>query len=525
MRIKKIFIFTLMALLVLPLFFFRDLTPDNELKYISIVSEAFDKGNIFAFYNHGVPYADKPPLYFWIIMMTKNIVGSYSLPAIGIFSIVPAVLIIVVMSRWTSSQLGEDDQILASGMLFTTAIFLGGALILRMDMLMTLFIVLALFSFYRCYTGEGRSWEPYLIWLWIFLAVFTKGPLGIIIPVAAIVVFLISEKKLSSVRKYLPLGGGVFFLGMMVLWLASVYFEGGKDYLYNLTVKQTVGRGINSFKHNRPFYYYFQEFPVIFLPWSFMYLVTFILGIKNRQQASTMERFFKVVVISTFALLSIISSKLEIYLLPIYPFVTFLSMMQFRRLKREGYWKWCLALPAVLISLLFPGFVIAGFFTRIPIEGDAVLYSGLIIVSILGLYSVRNILKGNFSRSSWGIILGILFLIFFLSFKIDDMNNEIGLRVLAEKGKSAQINYQKSSYYAFNFEKAENMDFYLKDTIININDIGTLKELSEKENIILFVRNKDIRRNEELKNLLDNMKLVYETGSNSVYQDLFIEAK
>ncbi|WP_320047616.1 glycosyltransferase family 39 protein [uncultured Ilyobacter sp.] len=517
MKNRKILVFIIMALLVYPLFFFRDLTPDNELKYISIVTEALDKGNIFAFYNHGIPYADKPPLYFWIIMMVKNIMGSYSVPAIGIFSLLPALLILIVMSRWSSSVLDEGDQTLASGMLFTTAIFLGGGLVLRMDMLMTLFIVLALFSFYRCYTETGKSWEPYLVWVWIFLALFTKGPLGILIPLVSIVVFLATEKKLSKINQYLPIWGFLMVVGMAATWLALVYLEGGKDYLYNLTVKQTVGRGVNSFKHNRPFYYYFTGFLVNFLPWSLFYASTFFLGIKNRKNAGVLEKFFRTVVISTFVLLSIISSKLEIYLLPVYPFVTFLSMIQFRRLAKEKYWKWCTALPGLLLVLMFPGVLVAAFLDKLPFAGNVVFYSGMILISLLGVYSLLNAIKGDFKKSSWGIIGGMLFLIFSISLTMDDLNNEIGLRVLAEKGNNLMAETREGSYYAFNFEKAENMDVYLNEPVINIRDINILKRVSGDKNMVLFVRKKDIKRNQKLKSFLSNFNK-FEIGSNCVYQ-------
>ncbi|WP_319200806.1 glycosyltransferase family 39 protein [uncultured Ilyobacter sp.] len=517
MKNRKIFIFIGMALLVYPIFFFRDLTPDNELKYISIVTEALDKGNIFAFYNHGIPYADKPPLYFWIIMMVKNITGSYSVPTIGMFSLLPALLILIIMSRWSSSELDEEDQTLASGMLFTTSIFLGGGLVLRMDMLMTLFIILSLYSFYRCYTGIGKSWEPYLIWLWIFLALFTKGPLGILIPLVSIIVFLTAEKKLSKIRQYLPLRGLIILVSLTVIWLSLVYFEGGKGYLYNLTVKQTVGRGVNSFKHKRPFYYYFTGSLASFLPWSLFYVTTFILGIKNRSNAGLLEKFFRTVVISTFILLSFISSKLEIYLLPAYPFVAFLSVLQFRRLSKEKYWKWCAALPGLLLFLIFPGIFAAAFLNKLPFEITFLFYSGLLFVSLAGIYSLLHIEKGNFKKSFWGIIFGMLFLIFSISMNLEDLNSEIGLKALAEKGQEIKSKKIASSFYAFNFEKSENMDVYLHEPVININDLDSLHKVIREKNIILFVRTKDIKRNQELKNTLSNFNK-FKIGSNYLYQ-------
>lgn len=61
--------YLLLFLVFIPLLLTRDFTPDNELKYMSIADEALANGNFFAFTNHGIPYADKPPLYIWIVML------------------------------------------------------------------------------------------------------------------------------------------------------------------------------------------------------------------------------------------------------------------------------------------------------------------------------------------------------------------------------------------------------------------------------------------------------------------------
>lgn len=61
---KKTFIFVIMLLTLLPIMLLRDFTPDNELRYLSIADEALRNHTFFAFTNHGVAYADKPPFTF-----------------------------------------------------------------------------------------------------------------------------------------------------------------------------------------------------------------------------------------------------------------------------------------------------------------------------------------------------------------------------------------------------------------------------------------------------------------------------
>ena len=53
---KSKFLPFLLLLAVLPVLIFRDYTPSNELRYLSIVDEALRNGDIFTFTNHGIQY-------------------------------------------------------------------------------------------------------------------------------------------------------------------------------------------------------------------------------------------------------------------------------------------------------------------------------------------------------------------------------------------------------------------------------------------------------------------------------------
>lgn len=84
---------------MLPVMVLRDFSPDNELRYLSIADESIRNGTLFAFTNHGVPYADKPPLYLWLLMAAKTLSGSHQMWLLSLFSLVPALVTVSVMSR------------------------------------------------------------------------------------------------------------------------------------------------------------------------------------------------------------------------------------------------------------------------------------------------------------------------------------------------------------------------------------------------------------------------------------------
>ena len=225
-------------LLLIPAFLFRDYTPTNELKYISIVDEALKNGTWFTFYNHGAVYADKPPLFFWLIMLIKLITGTYNMWLIGLFSLLPTIGIMAVMDQWVRKEGIASNPLVSNALLLTTGMFLGSALVVRMDMLMTCFIVVSLYIFWTIYKNDehariGRSVLP----VFIFLALFTKGPIGLLIPVVSIISFLVLKKQIRTIGRYLGWQQWTILAGLCALWFALIYVEGGRDYLYNILFK------------------------------------------------------------------------------------------------------------------------------------------------------------------------------------------------------------------------------------------------------------------------------------------------
>lgn len=348
--------FIFITLCLLPVMIMRDFSPDNELRYLQIADEAIENGNVFAFTLDGEAYADKPPLYLWIVTLCKLILGKHSMLLLSLFSLIPAFVIIAVMDRWTALE-KVTDRIAVAFMMMTSGFFLGLSFFIRMDMLMTMFIVLALRSFWLMYTGSGDlRKQSFLLPVWIFLALFTKGPVGILMPVLAIVCFLLVKRQGREIGKYLGWKTWGILAGLCVLWFAGVYLDGGKDYLENLLIHQTVGRAVNSFYHKAPFWYYFVAIWYIAVPYTFLLIGALVVslskspgGVKQRDRA---ELFFTVTVVSTFVMLSIFSSKLAIYLIPVMPFMVLLFV---EVLRREGWTKWmtwALAVPVGFIAIL-----------------------------------------------------------------------------------------------------------------------------------------------------------------------------
>lgn len=348
-------VFVFCAVCLLPMMAMRDFTPSNELRYLSIADEAIANGHLFAFYNHGIPYADKPPLYFWIVMLCRLLFGHHSCLALSMFSLIPAFAIVGIMDRWVMKGKSAMNRMSVAGMTLTCVMFLGTMVVLRMDMLMCLFIVLALWTFYRMYTGEGsRRQDSLTLPLWIFLALFTKGPVGILMPPLAIAVFLAVKRDWKGFRKYLGLKTWGIIAALSAVWLTCVWLEGGLEYINNLLFKQTVGRAVNAFTHARPFWFYLVTILWCLAPYTLLLIGSFMASLlpvrkAGAEKVSDLEILFLCTIISTVAMLSSFSSKLPIYLVPVLPFCVYLFPIVLDRIGERGWMRWSVGIFQILL--------------------------------------------------------------------------------------------------------------------------------------------------------------------------------
>lgn len=511
---KTKYLYLLWFIALLPVMIGRDFTPDNELRYLSIVDEALRNGNIFTFSNHGVIYADKPPLYFWLMMIGKVLLGGHHMWFLSLLSFFPALVILITMTQWIQKENKANEQA-AVLILMTCGLFAGLTIFVRMDMLMCMFITLSLYTFYRMYKGENRKKDEYFFPLYVFLALFSKGPIGLLVPLVSTILFLLYKRKLNTIRRYWGWKSLLIILTGCIVWFSGVYMEGGKEYLDNLVINQTVGRGINAFHHKEPFYFYLIAIWYSLAPWSLLIVGLTIAGLLKKRVNTDLEHFFTIIILSTFIMLSIISSKLSVYLLPIIPFSVYLSVLllnkfdiQYRLIKIS------IAFPAALfISVLPVIFYLKrmeemAFLGLVPIfiAGGILAMSGLIV--FYWLYCKKKIY-----RAIYTLAVGFLLSVFVAGWSMPELNRYLGWGELCKKAKTLAQQKKITDYYVYNIHRAENMDVYLGKDIKIIGKEDLIKSITTTG--IVLLPTKEIKKDEKLRSIIER-KEHYTIGNYAV---------
>lgn len=366
-------VFAFVTVCVLPMMIWRDPSPSNELRYLSIVEEALDGGHFFCFYNQGLPYTDKPPLFFWLLMFFRLFCSPTCMWLPILFTaLIPAFVTAAVMDRWLRlasrperaplSSRPERSEVERSPlmrvcfafMLLASILVMIQTFFLRMDMLMTMFIVLALFTFWKMYTSTGvHKGDRWLLPLYIFLALFTKGPVGFFAPVLIIVAFLALEKSLKRLPEFLGWRQWLVMLLLFGGWILGAWLEGGKEYISSLLFHQTLDRAVNAFTHKQPFWWYIPTLLYAVLPYTLLMIPAVVYLYIKPDRSDTFSRLLLTAIAVTFVMLSAFSGKLAIYLTPILPFMAYL-MPKFgitTAHRAEAGKKWALLVVAAILAL------------------------------------------------------------------------------------------------------------------------------------------------------------------------------
>jgi 4-amino-4-deoxy-L-arabinose transferase-like glycosyltransferase len=512
MKHKYFYLFWLVALL--PMMIMRDFTPNNELRYLSIVDEALRNGTLFAFTNQGEIYADKPPLYFWLMMIGKLILGGHYMWFYSLLSFVPALITIIVMDLWIRNESSDNSQ-QSVLMLMTCGLFAGLSFFIRMDMLMVMFITLSLYTFYKIYKGQNSKIDTFLFPLYVFLALFSKGPVGLLVPLVSTTLFLLYKKKINTFWQYWGGKSLIILLVCCAIWFTGVYLEGGSAYLNNLLFHQTVGRGVNSFHHEEPFYYYFLTIWYALAPWSFLCIGLFVVALLKKKIETELEQFFSIIILSTFIMLSFISSKLEVYLLPLMPFTIFLSVLLIKKFDVRNKWiRFAIALPAAIFVVALPAIIYVSRLEETAFLGTTFVFAAAGILTLSGLILLYLLYrKKDTYRAITTMSVGMLLTIFVAGFSMPQLNPYLGWHDLCEKAKTLAHENHISDYRVYGIRRAESMDVYLeKDIKIIEKEDLTQNTIEDK---IVLLPEKKWRKDADLRRVVES-NVHYKVGDYTV---------
>ncbi|MEO1417763.1 MAG: glycosyltransferase family 39 protein [Bacteroidota bacterium] len=369
----------------------------DAAQYASISLEMMESGSFLEVYHRGDDYLDKPPLLFWLSALSFQIFGvnelAYKLPSVMVL-----LLGLYALFRFTRMWYDKETALLATTILgFTQAFFLITNDV-RTDGLLTgwvIFAVWQLSSFIR-----SGSWGNLILGsLGVGLAMMTKGPIGLILPGAAIGADLLLKRQWKVIFHpqwliFLLIVGASLIPMCIGLYQQfdlhpekEVYGLEGPSGLEFFFWTQSFGRitGDIYWDNGAPSYYFFLTMLWDFQPWVLFFFPAWGIGLyrlvlSKFRVADTAEYMSLGGFTLGFLMLSLSNFKLPHYVFPLFPFAAILTaryilQLNGKLLQRLSYAQWGLM---QIFALAVGAYFILGF-------PDGQILLPLVCLGLLGL--------------------------------------------------------------------------------------------------------------------------------------------
>lgn len=307
----------------------------EELMQAELLKSVFE-GNFIIPQLNGVEYSGTPPLYYWLLYGINYLLEFAGLGCNGdyarllfIGSGISAILFVwsvLGLARFVARL--DRRGVFATGAVLLSVFFVVGFFTyVRMDLFFAALIVCSQIFLFRALVREQAPLLMGLAFLCAGLAVLVKGPLGLIFPMVSAVLFSVWQgRPLRLLHKDFLLG---FVLSLLptVAWLGIIWSNGGVNFVIDLLKTQVIGKAIGNIEDSKLIWQYLVFLPLLWLPWSL--LLPFIpwhrVLTKKSREALVESRngnrqglaFLFFAFAGGFAILSLISTRNPIYLLPL----------------------------------------------------------------------------------------------------------------------------------------------------------------------------------------------------------------
>ncbi len=398
-----------------------DLMDLDTTQYMTIAGNMHNSGDYLTVkWRDDFNYLDKPPLLFWLSSFFFSFLGvtpfAYRLPSIlvnllGIFS-----------TYKLGKRLYTEKTGLLSAIIYSSSL---GIFIInhdvRTDTLLTGFTIFSIWQLYN-YLQDKKNINFILGFIGIGLAILTKGPIGIIVPILTLGPHLIYHQRWKDIFNPAWLIGVLIIFVVLIPMIISVTTQHGMEGIRFHFWSQSFGRitGESNWKDTTGLLYFLHTFLWSFIPWSIFALAAYYDKLKStirlykasdKEEVFTLSGFTLVMI-----LMSLASYKLPHYIYVVFPLISIITgrylVNVIKPIKREGLNKiiyfsqfgfnillWIIAFTSfiifkvsdfyiyLIIFAVFGGFIFSCFYNK---AGNSRIINSTVI-TMIGVALVMNI--------------------------------------------------------------------------------------------------------------------------------------
>ena len=325
---------------VLPFLGLYDYNTKGEPRESIVSYTMLETGNWVLPRNNGGEMAYKPPFFHWCVAGVSAINGKVTEMTSRMPSAVAFIILVMVTFAFYLKRKGQKVAFISALLMLGCLELVRASCNCRVDMVLTMLTVCALYCFYEWYERNLRG-IPWLAIILMSLGTLTKGPVGAIIPCLVTGIFLLIRGVKFYKAFFLLLLFGVMSLIIPAIWYVAAYHQGGQAFL-DLMYEENIGRMTNTMSYDscvNPWPYNILTLIVGYLPWTLLLIISlfglsyhkldggastlwhrFVAWVKNMEP---LDLFSSAAIVIIFVFYCIPQSKRSVYLMPMYPFMAY----------------------------------------------------------------------------------------------------------------------------------------------------------------------------------------------------------
>lgn len=478
------------GLLVLVYIFslFIDVMDVDASQYASIAKEMIDRNSYLEITDQERNYLDKPPLLFWLSALSYHIFGV-STAAFKLPSMLFALLAILSVYKFARLYYEEQEAYWAALMVGSTQAFFLMVNDVRTDLMLTGAVIFAVWQL-AAYI-ENRKWHNWVLGFFgIGLAMLAKGPIGLVLPAAALGIHLLVARDWKTIFKWQWIAG----LGITALVLLPMCIGLYNQYDANPNVEVNGLKGVSGLK----FYFWTQSFGRItgenvwdnnagpffltqstlwaFLPWTILLVAAWVAGWgKIIRSKFKIEKGSEVITLGgfTFALLALSKSSYQLphYIFVAYPFAAVFTARWAVCVLKNGF-PWAKNLvKGVQLFIVVLIWVGAGLILLYVFKPENIV---LPVLVALALFTVGYYISKNYAKDTSVLQVSFLTICMFntvmsLHFYPQLLRYQafsVGGQIMAEKIE--ENNLPRDRFVIFPIGSAHSLDFYTGHIVKNV---------------------------------------------------------
>lgn len=376
----------------------NDVQDVDPSQYADVARRMFESGDWLHLRDQNGPFWNKPPLTMWLQAAGMAVFGvdafAVRLPGL-LFAFITVVSTFFIGRAISGERRGLFAALIVSGLVSTHVMVLDPKVDAALTAMTAASIALML-------EGRQRPWLRLLAWAVAGLAILSKGPIGLGMPVLALMPEVLRgsfggaswRARIWSVAPY-----GVVFTALVAgpFYVATHESSGSEGVLYMLWY-QGFGRlwGQSGFNDDTTPLFFVHTALWVFLPAAPLLVVSLgrraLAVVRSRSLPPSLERIPLWWFGLTFVVLSASTYKLPQYLYPLAPAVALIVADELERLEQldQRRWWWVFFSVSVLV-VPATAVVFAAVFPVSAVEG--VVWFCVVAAIPLGLWWARNRLE------------------------------------------------------------------------------------------------------------------------------------